>query len=479
MRSWMLPARATEATTQQLVATGAAGTFGVDPVDGDRGYTPLGANPRGLPAWTRARAAAYSIAAYRSNPVARAIIDTYTSFCVGDSGLSLQATNPDVRVVVEEFWNDPRNALAEQTLPLRQHLLAGETVNEMLTGARSGVVRRSVIDPERIRDVTLLRGNPLWHDKLLLDQPGSEPLELKIISVDDFTGLRSGDVFFWPSWRTTELDRRGEPFLMPVIDWLDSYDQVLSNLIDRTALARHIAFDVTVKGPNPNAVKDYIAQRGGTGIPRSGTIEVHNDSIEWKPLEASTGAPEDTQTSRAIFTNVAAGTGLAKTWLAEPEDSNRATSLTMAEPVRRRVGGVQNLWLATRNDLVRYQVDQAVLAGRLPAEVMVRDETGTERPIRAADAVKVTGPTVAAADASMTAEMLANLASGLDSMIRAGLLSVEAGQVASQKAWEQFCGIPWRPDLASPDANQDLVAEHVDDNAAAVRNAPAAQLTAV
>ncbi len=108
-----------EATAEQLVTTGAVGGAGYDPIDGDTGFTKLGVSRRAVPEWTRQRAVAQSVANYRSNPMARAIIDTYTSFCVGDSGLTLQGSDPMVRDIANEFWTDPRNVLGWQPRPVR------------------------------------------------------------------------------------------------------------------------------------------------------------------------------------------------------------------------------------------------------------------------------------------------------------------------------------------------------------------------
>ncbi|MEL4403041.1 hypothetical protein AAEJ42_22680, partial [Shewanella algae] len=70
------PARATEASIDQLIATGAAGTYGIDPIDGDAGFVRVGQTGRQIPVWTREKMRAYSVAAYRLNPMARAVIDT-------------------------------------------------------------------------------------------------------------------------------------------------------------------------------------------------------------------------------------------------------------------------------------------------------------------------------------------------------------------------------------------------------------------
>lgn len=467
MRNWFaLPVRATEATPEQLVATGAlVGGYGRDPVDGDTGYKPAGLAGRTVPYWTAEKGRTYSVAAYRSNPMARAIVDTYTSFCCGDKGLSLQVTNPVVRAIAEEFWTDSRNQLDQrQDLMLRHQLLMGELILELMVGQVSGVVRFSPIDAQALSHVDLLGNNPLWPDKLWIrsniDAIGGRSLD--VAQVNDLTGLREGNAIFWAPWRALLTDTRGEPFLMPILDWLDSYDQVLSNLIDRTALARYFAFDVTVAGGKPE-VDAFVSQRGGTHVPPSGSVEVHNESVTWKPMSATTGAFEDSQTNLNVLTQISAGAGLAKHWLAEPEQTNRATSLTMAEPVRRRVSGVQQIWLNQMTEFVRFAVDRAVASRRIPRTVDATDpQSGITTTTPASQAVRVTGPEIAAADAQVNATVLMNLSTALMQMTETGVLSPEAARVAAKKAWEDYVGVPYVASLDSPEANPDDVATHID-----------------
>ncbi|MGH2794823.1 MAG: hypothetical protein ACRDKG_11015, partial [Actinomycetota bacterium] len=223
----------------------------------------------------------------------------------------------------------------------------------------------------------------------------------------------------------------------------------LWNQVDRTALARYLVWDVTVKGDQA-AVDAFIAARGGTHIPRSGSVEAHNESVDWQPKMAQVGAYEDRVTGQAILTSIAAGAGLAKTWLAEPEDANRATSITMAEPVRRRVGGVQELWLAINTELVRFAVDRAVDAGQLDREVEVKTGKGVQTML-ASDTVIVTGPEIAASDAKVATEILTNLSTALIGMIDGGVLSQAAAKLAAKKAWEDFTGVPYTSELDDPD----------------------------
>lgn len=471
MRGWFtLPSRATEATAEQVVTTGAmVGTYGRDPIDGDTGYRLASSSThttREAPFWTREKARTYSVASYRSNPMAAAIIDTYVAFCVGDSGVKLQCTNDKVRVVAEEFWNDPANNLGGiQEVSLRSQMLLGEKVYELLVGSMTGVTRFAPMEPAMVDAVVLDRGNPLWPAWLMIRPPAGDLdyRTLQIARVNDATGLREGNAMFWAPWKTLDTDTRGMPFLTSVLDWLDSYDTVLSNLIDRTALARYVAFDVTVKGDQA-AVDDFVKRRNGQHVPPSGSIEVHTDAIDWKPMQVQTGAYEDTRASQTVLTNIAAGTGLSKPWLSEPEDANRATSHTMAEPVRRRVGGVQKVWLWQQGELVKFAVDQAVKAGRLPKMVTSIDpRTGQQNEVPASQTVLITGPEIAAADAQMSAQVLLNLATGLEKLQAIGALDKDGVSAAARKAWEDYVGVPYNASLAQPGTNPDDVATYIDD----------------
>ena len=133
--------------------------------------------------------------------------------------------------------------------------------------------------------------------------------------------------------------------------------------------------------------------------------------------------------------------------------------MSMAEPVRRRVGGVQNEWLQIQTEHVRFAVDRAVEVGRLPRMVPKTDLDGRTVMVPPSQLVRVSGPKIAAADAQITATVMMNLATAITSMVDSKVLTQEAGAIAVQKAWEQFVGRPFPPGLgvkgvASLDAEQ-------------------------
>jgi hypothetical protein len=165
-----------------------------------------------------------------------------------------------------------------------------------------------------------------------------------------------------------------------------------------------------------------------------------------------------------VLTNIASGAGLAKTWLAEPEDANRATSLTMAEPVRRRVGGVQKVWLAQQTELVRFA---STGRSRRPAA-----GRWSRRPTRArarshADPGVAGGhrdrPGDRRADAQLTAQVLLNLSTGLEKLVRSARCRRRR---RGDRGAEGVGGLRRRAVRARarhPDANPDDVATAVDE----------------
>ena len=58
-------------------------------------------------------------------------------------------------------------------------------------------------------------------------------------------------------------------------------------------------------------------------------------------------------------------------------------------------------------------------------------KTGVTYEIPASQAVTITGPEIAAADAQMTAQVLLNLSTGLENLVNTGVLSRDAAGVAA------------------------------------------------
>ena len=141
---------------------------------------------------------------------------------------------------------------------------------------------------------------------------------------------------------------------------------------------------------------------------------------------------------------------LGKTWLAEPDGANRATSLSMAEPVRRRVGWVQRM-AAHMTELCATSSTRASWPS-LPPTVTIPVIGGSDgkQEVTVSLPVTVRGPEVAASDSDVTAGVLVQLSQSMVASWPQGL-STGCPKLATKKAWEQFVGIPYTADLDQPD----------------------------
>lgn len=481
-RSWLLggPRRATEANDLNLQAEIVSGAYGggtPDPVDGDRFYRAAGVGSnqgRPVPPSTVEHARAGSISAYRTNPMGRAIIDTYVAFCVGDVGVHPESQIPAVQAVLDEFWNDPLVDLgSRQELWLRSHLLYGETLVEAIVSAIFAQVRLRPIDVTSVQGVELRDMNPMWPARVLMATAAGPVTPVDVIGYDDVAGMRLGTAFWRADWQSVVSDTRGLPFLTPALDWLAAYDRTLWNLVDRTALARYMVWDVTIDGDSRD-IEQFTSERGGLDPPESGSVEVHNEGVKWEPKSAPSMSDEDSTTAGTILTSVAGGVGLAKPWLSEAEGSNRASSVTMAEPVRRRVASVQRMWLSFMREICRFVVDQAVATGQLPRYSSIPDDVGGRRNVPTWRTVEVVGPEIASSDAAVNATILANVGAALMSMVPNGMLAPEAARRIARKAWEDYMGQAWRPGLDDEASTAEWLDKWGAKPAAAAPTAPGA-----
>ena len=90
--------------------------------------------------------------------------------------------------------------------------------------------------------------------------------------------------------------------------------------------------------------------------------------------------------------------------------------------------------------------------------------TGEEMDVPAAMSVMVTGPEIAASDASINAQVMLNLSTGLEKLVAIGAMSGEAAGMAARKAWEDYVGVPFNAELATADADPAKVADYIGNN---------------
>lgn len=360
------------------------------------------------------RAQDISVDLYRKNPLANRIIKIYTTFMAGD-GFTISCDNPEVQDIATEFWDAERNEMnLNHRRFARDYLLNGEAPHPVATD-ETGNTTIGYVDPQVISHIEASSFNRLILESVVL-RHGADEENLAIVRreqdiLEPEAGLLTGDIFFWLNDRIG-ASTRGTPFLLPILDWLDAYDQTLWEMLERIKATRAFFWDVEVAGG-----ADEIAaakKQWGTIAPRSGSVRYRTEAIKISAEQPDIGTEADVGAATYLLRLIATGAGLAPTWLGDPEDANRSTAEQMDKPVLRALQDTQVTWKADMEELLRFVVDRKVAAGMLERIVERHDEQDnpTGEMVPASSTVEVVVP-------ALTDDAIVDAATGLASMASA------------------------------------------------------------
>lgn len=349
-----------------------AGALG-DTIDHDEDlYRRITGNRRDLNPVAQDRAREVSLYLWRQNPMARRLVEMMVDFVVGD-GITVGALDETVAEVLDEFWTDPHTRWDERHPEfVREQILSGELAFRVNEAEAGGRVRMGFIDPVRIADVRKDPEDALVDDILLLRprDGGMQPEPVQLVRFDDVTdpGTPSypGDAIYTAINRPLSA-HRGTPDLLALADWVDGYDQILWNIVDRSAFQNAFVWDVTLDGADSAVVDAWVRDHGAA--PKPGTIRAHNEKETWDAVSPDLGADQIEPVSRLVKNFILGGAGVPEGWFADGDSTNRATLSEQGDPtyrmLQRRQREVKG-WLTLILDVV---VDRAIRAGRLPKGV--------------------------------------------------------------------------------------------------------------
>jgi hypothetical protein len=285
---------------------------------------------------THRRAQDISLFLWRQNPMAKRVVEMIADFVVGADGLRFEAESDKVQRVIEDFWGDPVTNLADRFRDLvRDESIFGELALRRAVNDASGHSRLGLIDGFRIKDITLNKDNALIDDVMTLwtVEQGGQDEALKIVNwVDEDGGSWQGDAHFFAINRVTG-QKRGTPDLFAIADFIDGWDQLLFNALERSSLINAFVFDVSLQGADDAGVQSWLSQHGEA--PRPGSVRVHNEKEVWNALAPQLGSQDVMTIGRAIKNAALGGAGMPEAWFAEGDSANRSTLAEQGDPTYR------------------------------------------------------------------------------------------------------------------------------------------------
>lgn len=312
------------------------------------------------------------IAAYlwATNPLANRLIELPVAYLLAE-GVTLKVGDAEAQAWLDAFWRDPINRM-NMKLPkkVRELALYGEQCWPVFVNSITGHMRLGYLDPAQIEKVvtdpdnieqpigivarTTRRGRTRRY-RVITGGPENvfttRTQEIRKTFTD-------GDCFFFV---VNDLSNatRGHSDLLPVIDWLDAYDQALYGELERWDFLRSFIWDVTLKGATEETVKKRAAE---IDVPTGGGVRVHNDAEAWDAVTPDIQAANTSEASRLIRNHILGGLSIPEHWYGGGGDVNRNTASSMDETTEKVMAMRQQVWKYILEMVGQYQVNMRLQA---------------------------------------------------------------------------------------------------------------------
>ncbi len=208
---------------------------------------------------------------------------------------------------------------------------------------------------------------------------------------------------------------RGRPDMLPLIDWLDRFDQLFFDGAEHVALMNMFGWDLKIEGGEENArepERNLKIQAGKVAKMKPGSVYAHNEHADLSAKNPDLKTQDLETIVRQLRVLVAGGSRMPEHWLGEGGYTNRATAAEMGTPtfrmLTRRQGAVRSMLV----EMCQYAIDVAVALGMLDEEVDVLDEDGqpSGKKVPARKAFHVDMPDINPKDTSLAARVFASIA---------------------------------------------------------------------
>ncbi len=310
--------------------------------------------------WEHAENLADALEAWRTNPLARQIINLTTSYVVGD-GITVSSARAGVDAWLRRFWQHRLNRM-----DLR---LAGMCDELSRSGELFVVLSRNPAD-----GMSYVRFVPASQIDRIETADGDVEWELRYHQV--LAGETGGR--WWLSWDHPDapgadqvmghfaINRpvgatRGEGDLVPILPWLKRYKVWLEDRLKANKFKTRFYWDVAIEGQEADIA---TARARYAHPPEDGSIIVHSTRETWNAVQPRIEAGDAEADGKAVRLMIAAGAGVPLHFLAEGESATRATAAEMGDPTFRHYQRRQLAFCAMLVELAWRAYDRAVQIGR-------------------------------------------------------------------------------------------------------------------
>lgn len=310
---------------------------------------------------------------YDRNPMARRIVEMTKDFVVGE-GIIYHATEPKVKDVLDEHWNDPVNAWnLKQEQKAKEIGLYGEQFYPVFVNNENGHVRLGYVDPSLVWKVEANPENIEQIEKIRVrrtDLMGVGSRDYDVIHIDENPesktfGLWVGEIFQFAINKVSNA-LRGRSDLLSLADWIDVYERYLFNRGERAELINSFVWDIQLDGLNDKEIDEWLKKQK---LPKPGSMRAHNEKVKWTAETTTLESSDASGEARMYRNHILAGAGLPPHWFAGGEGITRATALEMGTPAFKMLKSRQRYFKYMIEHIFKFVIDQKVIHGVLPKDI--------------------------------------------------------------------------------------------------------------
>jgi len=297
------------------------------------------------------------------DPLGRQAIRLWTDYTFG-SGIAWDAEDDKVKEALEAFWDAKANQSVLSARGQRRGsdklLIDGEVFFAIFLGANNESKIRC-IDPLEITEIITDpddKDDARFYRRQWTDTKGSshESIYRSITniegkSVTDMNGnvVTHNDeaLIYHLTYNTTS--QRGNPLLLPALDWMKEYRRFLASRIAIMLALSTFAWKRKVKGGQA-AVDAIKAKTHGKDIP-AGSDLIENLGVDSTPIKTETGASAAYQDGRMIKLQIAAAVGIPEQYFGDISIGNLATAKTVELPMMKMFQSYQAIWKGAFKDI--------------------------------------------------------------------------------------------------------------------------------
>lgn len=316
--------------------------------------------------------------AYARNPIAKRAIQYMSAFTVGD-GFTLICKNPEVEKVLNDFIDNPDNAIRQfERQAVHQLMIDGELFLRFFEG--SGDAKGQVVMvPLRPWEIQYIHTEPGFFRRPLVyrlqpytqyntDDPGST---VPVIASD----IPATQVIHVAINRLG-YELRGKPEMYSALPWLRAHKEWQENRARQNHWRGALLWLVQIAAAAPGVIANKLAQY--TKPPTPGSVVVASDKETWTALTNPVGANDASEDGRQLKIMALNGLGgIPEYMTGDGQNATLATTKSQQLPVLMTFREFQTIlteqvWYPVFKRVIQNAMD----AGLLGSEVEVMDSLG-------------------------------------------------------------------------------------------------------